>query len=149
MATANEERVTRTFLDLVRIDSPTFQEQAICRRLATDLEALGLRVENDGTGPDGVGNLIARLDGGAGLPIALSAHFDTVQPGEGIRPVVVDGVVRSEGDTILGADDKAGIAAILEALLMLREQGLPHPPLEILLTWGEERAHLGAAALDV
>jgi tripeptide aminopeptidase len=149
MASAQEDRVTQTFLDLVRIDSPTFQEQAICRRLAADLEALGLRVENDGTGRDGVGNLIARLDGGAGLPIALSAHFDTVQPGEGIQPTIVDGVVRSQGDTILGADDKAGIAAILEALLILRDERVPHPPLEILLTWGEERAHLGAAALDV
>lgn len=149
MPAANEERVTRTFLDLVRIDSPTFQEQAICRRLAADLEALGLAVENDRTGRDGVGNLIGRLDGGAGLPIAISAHFDTVQPGEGIEPVVQDGVVRSAGDTILGADDKAGLAAILEALQVIREAGLPHPPLEILLTWGEERAHLGAAALDV
>src|SRR3954469_20665958 len=118
MAAANEERVTRTFLDLVRIDSPTFQEQAICRRLMADLEALGLPVENDGTGRDGVGNLIARLpgsDGGAGMPIALSAHFDTVQPGEGIEPVIRDGVIWSAGDTILGSDDKAGIAAILEA----------------------------------
>ena len=87
MATANEERVTRTFLDLVRIDSPTFKEQAICRRLTADLEALGLRVENDRTGQDGIGNLIVRIDGGAGLPIALSAHFDTVQPGRGHPPV--------------------------------------------------------------
>jgi tripeptide aminopeptidase len=149
MATANSERVTRTFLDLVRIDSPTFKEQAICQRLTADLEALGLTVENDGTGQDGVGNLIVRIDGGSGLPIALSAHFDTVQPGEGIRPVIVDGVVRSEGDTILGSDDKAGIAAILEVLHLLRETDVPRPPLEILLTWGEERGHLGAAALDV
>src|SRR5688500_5934981 len=149
MATASEERVTRTFLELVRIDSPTFQEQAICRRLAADLQHLGLPVENDGTGRDGVGNLIARLDGGPGLPIALSAHFDTVQPGEGIEPVIESGIVRSAGDTILGSDDKAGVAAILEALQVLREAGLPHPPLEIVLTWGEERAHLGAAALDV
>jgi tripeptide aminopeptidase len=149
MASANEDRVTRAFLELVRIDSPTFQEQAICRRLTADLEALGLSVENDGTGRDGVGNLIARLDGGAGLPIALSAHFDTVQPGEGIEPIIEGGIVRSAGDTILGADDKAGIVAILEALQVLREAGLPHPPLEIVLTWGEERAHLGAAAVDV
>ena len=149
MATANLERVTRTFLDLVRIDSPTFQEQAICRRLAADLEALGLPVENDGTGRDGVGNLIARLDGGPGLPIALSAHFDTVQPGEGIEPVIENGIVRSAGDTILGSDDKAGLAAILEVLHVLKDAGLPHPPIEIVLTWGEERAHLGAAAVDV
>jgi tripeptide aminopeptidase len=149
MAGANEERVTRTFLELVRIDSPTFQEQEICRRLAADLTALGLPVENDGTGRDGVGNLIARVDGGPGLPIALSAHFDTVQPGEGIEPVIESGIVRSAGDTILGSDDKAGVAAILEALQVIREAGLPHPPLEIVLTWGEERAHLGAAAVDV
>jgi tripeptide aminopeptidase len=149
MAATSEERVTRTFLELVRIDSPTFQEQAICRRLAADLAALGLPVENDGTGRDGVGNLIARLDGGPGLPIALSAHFDNVQPGEGIEPVVEDAIVRSAGDTILGADDKAGVAAILEALQVIREAGLPHPPLEIVLTWGEERGHLGATAVDV
>jgi tripeptide aminopeptidase len=149
MATANAERVTQTFLELVAIDSPTFKEQAICRRLTADLEALGLRVENDGTGQDGVGNLIARIDGGPGLPIALSAHFDTVQPGEGIRPIVVDGVIRSEGDTILGSDDKAGLAAILEVLQVLRDENVPRPPLEILFTWGEERGHLGAAALDV
>ncbi|MDP8922430.1 MAG: M20/M25/M40 family metallo-hydrolase [Chloroflexota bacterium] len=148
-ARADEARVTRTFIDLVQIDSPTFKEQAIVRRLAADLEALGLSVENDGTGEDGVGNLVARLPGGTGLPIALSAHFDTVQPGEGIRPIVVNGVVWSDGDTILGADDKAGIAAILEVLRLIREHNLPHPPLEIVLTWGEERAHLGAAKLDV
>src|SRR5919107_3090378 len=138
MANTSEERVTRTFLDLVRIDSPSFQEQAICRRLAADLEALVLPVQNDGTGRDGIGNLIARLDGGPGLPIALSAHFDTVQPGEGIEPVIAGGVVRSAGDTILGSDDKTGVAAILEALLVLREAGLHHPALEIVLPWGEE-----------
>src|SRR3954467_11881596 len=125
MATANQDRVTRTFLELVRIDSPTFQEQAICRRLAADLEALGLPVENDGTGRDGVGNLIARLGGGAGLPVCPPAPFDTVQPGEGIEPVIAGGIVRSAGDTILGSDDKAGVAAILEALQGLREAGPP------------------------
>jgi tripeptide aminopeptidase len=149
MGAANLERVTQTFLELVRIDSPTFKEQAIGRRLMAELEGLGLRVEHDGSGPDGVGNLIGRLPGGDGLPIALSAHLDTVQPGEGIRPVVRDGVVRSEGETILGADDKAGLAAIVEALRVIREVGLPHPPLEVVLTWGEERAHLGAALVDV
>jgi tripeptide aminopeptidase len=153
VARADEARVTQTFLDLVRIDSPTFKEGAIVRRLTADLEALGLVVENDGTGAGdcdaGVGNLIARLPGGTGLPIALSAHVDTVQPGEGIVPTVINGVVWSEGDTILGADDKAGVAAILEALRVIRDEGLPHPPLEVVLTWGEERAHLGAARLDV
>jgi len=146
---ADEARVTQTFLELVRIDSPSFHEQAIIARLVGDLEALGLTVENDGTGEDGIGNLIARLTGGSGLPIALSAHVDTVQPGEGIVPIVAKGVVWSEGDTILGADDKAGVAAILEALRVIRDNHLPRPPLEIVLTWGEERAHLGAASLDI
>ncbi|MCC6177928.1 MAG: M20/M25/M40 family metallo-hydrolase [Chloroflexi bacterium] len=149
MSTADLVRVTRTFLDLVRIDSPTFHEQAICQRLTADLEALGLPVENDRTGRDGVGNLVARLEGGDGLPIALCAHFDTVQPGEGIVPVERDGIISSEGDTILGGDDKIGIAAIFEALQVIRDAGLPHPPIEIVFTWGEEQAHLGAAALDI
>ena len=149
MAAADLERVTQTFLELVQIDSPSFQEQAIAGRMTAELEGLGLRVEHDGSGPDGVGNLIGRLPGGSGLPIALSAHLDTVQPGEGIRPVVRDGVVWSEGETILGADDKAGLAAILEALRVVREANLAHPPLEVILTWGEERAHLGAALVDV
>ncbi len=149
MAKANLERVTQTFLDLVRIDSPTFKEQAIAERLMAELDALGLAVEHDRSGPDGVGNLIGRLPGGTGLPIALSAHLDTVQPGEGIRPIVQDGVVRSEGETILGADDQAGLAAILETLRVLRESELSRPPLEVVLTWGEERAHLGARLVDV
>ena len=149
MATANEERVTRTFLDLVRIDSPTFQEQAICRRLAADLAALGLPVENDGTGRDGVGNLIARLDGGPGLPIALSAHFDTVQPGEGIEPVIEGGIVRSAGDTILGSDDKAGVAAILEAVRIVRERNIPHGPIDVLFTVCEEQGLFGAKHFDI
>jgi tripeptide aminopeptidase len=146
---AQLERVTRTFLELVRIDSPTFHEQAIGRRVTAELEGLGLSVEHDGSGTDGVGNLIGRLPGGTGLPIALSAHLDTVQPGEGVCPVIRDGVIRSEGETILGADDKAGIAAIIEALRVIREAGLAHPPLEVVLTWGEERAHLGAAKVDL
>ena len=149
MATANLDRVTETFLELVRIDSPTFHEQQIGRRLMDELETLELRVEHDGSGPDGVGNLIGYLAGGAGLPIALSAHLDTVQPGQGVRPVVREGVIWSEGETILGGDDKIGLAAILEALRVVKSAGLPHPPLEIILTWGEERGHLGAAKVDV
>ena len=135
MALADLERVTRTFLELVQIDSPTYKEQAIAERMMSELRDLGLVVERDSSGPDGVGNVLARLPGGTGLPIALSAHLDTVQPGEGIRPVVRDGVVWSAGETILGADDKAGLAAILEALRVLREVGSPRPPLEVILTW--------------
>ena len=74
--------------------------------------------------------------------------MDTVEPGRGVRPVVRDGVVSSSGDTILGADNKASLAAILEGVRAVLEAGVPRPDLEVLFTWGEERAHLGARLLD-
>ena len=85
----------------------------------------------------------------AGLPpLLLNAHLDTVEPGEGIEPQVVDGALRAAGDTILGVDDKVGVTAILEALEVLRERGLRHPPLEIIFTVAEEVGLFGAKHLD-
>ena len=148
-APVNRERLVGHFLELVQIDSPSFHEAAVAARLEGELRALGLHVENDRSGPDGTGNLIATLTGERGLPIALSAHLDTVEPGRGIRPRITDGVIRSDGTTILGADCKAGIAIIVEALRIIRERGLPHGHLELVLTYGEERGHAGAKTLDL
>jgi tripeptide aminopeptidase len=145
----NAARVLDTFLELVRIDSPTFHEQAVADWLVTELGRLGIEAWNDRSGPDGTGNVIGRLPSHRGTPIAFSAHTDTVQPGFGVKPVVEDGVIRTSGDTILGADDKAGIVAIIEALRVITETGRPHPPIELLFTWGEEGAHRGAKLVDV
>jgi tripeptide aminopeptidase len=141
-----------TLLEAVRIDSPSGEEAAFARWCADRLTALGCDVRIDGTsqatGSD-TGNLIAELAptvGGA--TIVLSAHLDTVEPGRGIEPVVEGGVVRSAGDTVLGSDDKAGVAAILETLQVLRESGRPHGPVRVVLTTGEEVGLRGASALD-
>jgi tripeptide aminopeptidase len=141
------DRLVRHFLELVRIDSPSFDEQELARRLEADLNRLGLAVTNDRSGPNGTGNVVAVWPGRGGLPIALSAHLDTVEPGRGVTPRIVDGVIRSDGRTILGADCKAGLAIIVEALHQVMERGLPHGHIELLLTYGEERGHAGAKTL--
>ena len=149
MPYANLDRAVAQFLRLVQIDSPTGFEHALADEVERSLRALGLEAWNDRSGPDGRGNVIAVLPGERGRPIALSAHLDTVEPGRGIRPQIVAGVVRSDGTTVLGADCKVGLAAILEALTVVVERGLPHGRVETLITYGEERGHQGAKTLDL
>jgi len=138
----NETRLLDTFLDLVRIDSPSGEEAAIAQELAARLRDLGLGVELDK-----MNNVLAVLTG-QGNPLLLAAHMDTVIPGKGIKPVVRDGVVYSDGTTVLGGDDKSGVAVILEVLQTIVEGELPHPPLEVVLTVQEEVGLLGAKGLD-
>jgi tripeptide aminopeptidase len=144
------DRALKTFLDLVQVDSPTYEERLIIERIASELEALGLPTFNDRTGRDGAGNLHVRLPGTRPdlAPLLLCAHTDTVEPGRQIRPVVQDGVVRTDGRTILGADNKASVAALLEAVRTVVRHNLPHREVDLLFTWGEERGHAGAAAFD-
>jgi len=139
----NESRLVKTFLQLVQIDSPTGDEARIGEVLAQTLRDMGLRVRRDATG-----NVIATLDG-EGEPILLSSHMDTVEPGRGVKPQVKDGIITSDGTTILGGDCKSGVAAILEALQCLRESGAPHRPLEVVFSVGEEGGLVGAKNLDV
>jgi tripeptide aminopeptidase len=152
MAPADGSRLLGTFLEAVRMDSPTGEEAAFARWCVGRLAALGCDVRVDdtarATGSDS-GNVIAELAAtAAGSTVVLSAHLDTVEPGRGIEPVVEDGVVRSAGDTVLGSDDKAGIAAILETLAVLRESGRPHARVRVLLTTAEEIGLRGAGAID-
>ncbi len=140
----NRDRIVQTFLELVQIDSPSGEEAAFREELIRRLQALGLTTE-----VDDYGNLIARLDEGAGEYFLLSGHMDTVEPGRGIKPVIRDGVITSDGTTILGSDDKAGIAIILETLQIIKEKHLPHPPIEVVLSVQEELGLLGAKHLDM
>jgi tripeptide aminopeptidase len=135
-------RVLQTFLELVSIDSPTGEEEAVAVELVRRLQALGASVQRDG-----YGNLIARLDGD-GTPFLLSAHMDTVEPGRGIRPIVDGDRIHTDGSTILGGDPKAGVASILEGLTALREDGRRHRAVEIVLTRGEESGLVGSRNLD-
>ncbi|MGH7279373.1 MAG: M20/M25/M40 family metallo-hydrolase, partial [Candidatus Rokuibacteriota bacterium] len=97
------------------------------------------------------GNLVARFDGTApsAPPFLLSAHMDTVVPGDNIRPVLRDDVIRSDGTTVLGGDDKSGIVAILEAIRVVKERRIPHGSVEVVLTICEEIGLVGAKHFDV
>lgn len=140
----NNERLIATFLELVQIDSPSGHEQEIGKHLEARLRSLGLTTEIDP-----VGNLVSRLDSGSGPVLLLSAHMDTVGTDRGITPTVSNGVIYSDGTTILGADDKSGVAAILEVLQLVQERTIPHPPLEVVISVGEEQGLYGARKLDV
>ena len=135
------DRVVKTFCDLVRIDSPSGEEEAMAVELQRRLEALGLSPERDD-----YGNLIAG-DGGES-PLLLSAHMDTVEPGRGIEPRVEGDLISTDGSTILGGDCKAGVAAILEALESIKENKTPRMAVQLAFTRQEETGLLGARNLD-
>src|SRR5215208_555720 len=136
------DRLLRTFFDLVAIDSPSGEEEAVAAEIGRRLQALGATVQRDAHG-----NLIARL-AGESAPFLLSAHMDTVEPGRGICPVVDGDRVHTDGSTILGGDPKAGVAAILEGLTALHESGARHRAVEVVLTRGEEAGLEGSRHLD-
>ena len=137
----DRDRLVQTFCDLVRIDSPSGEEEAMAADLTGRLEALDLTVVRDY-----YGNIIAG-DGGPD-PLILSAHMDTVEPGRGVKPSVEDDRIVSDGTTILGGDCKAGVAAILEALESLKEDGTRSAAVEVVLTREEETGLVGAINLD-
>jgi tripeptide aminopeptidase len=138
----DETRLLETFLDLVRISSPSQQEQAMAERVSVLLRALGATVERDQ-----MGNLLGCL-AGQGEPLLLNAHLDTVVPCDNVTPVVTDGVITSDGRTVLGGDDKAGIAIVLEVIRAAQEARQPLPPLDILFTVQEEIGLRGARGFD-
>ncbi|MFC4777486.1 M20/M25/M40 family metallo-hydrolase [Paenibacillus sp. GCM10023252] len=150
-----KERLIQEFMELVRVDSETKHEQEISKVLRAKFEALGLEVTEDNaaeTTGHGAGNLFAWLPA-SGVPnapiIFFTSHMDTVTPGRGIKPQLdSDGYIRSDGTTILGADDKAGLAAMLESIRLLKELNLPHGGVQFVITVGEESGLHGARHLD-
>ena len=136
------ERMVRQFMEMVQIDSESGDEARFMDFLLGEIENTGGRAALDD-----YGNLIATFEGIGceGVePILLSCHGDTVKPGVGIKPVLEDGVIRSSGPTILGADDKAGIAEVLEALRVATIR----PPIEFVVSRQEEIGLLGVKELD-
>ncbi|GGI95647.1 hypothetical protein GCM10010885_01650 [Alicyclobacillus cellulosilyticus] len=148
----DEAWIRETFLQLVQIDSPSLREGKVAAYVREVLQSLGFSVIEDDAGKTlggECGNLIATLPGDAGRRrVLLLAHMDTVRPGEGVKPrVSADGVVRSDGTTVLGADDKAGITAILAAVKALVERKLPHGQVQVVFTVAEEIGLAGAKHL--
>ncbi|MCL2339480.1 MAG: M20/M25/M40 family metallo-hydrolase [Actinomycetia bacterium] len=147
------ERLLASFLELIQIDSPSLSEGALaqhCQQIFTEL-GMTTQIDTAGTAVGGnTGNLIATLPATAGRSDRLyfSAHLDTVEPGRNIQPQVKDGVIRAVSPTILGGDDKVGIAAILEALRTILAAGASHPEIVVMLTICEELGLRGAAAMD-
>ena len=136
------DRMIMQFMEMVQIDSESGNEANFISYLEKEYQKLGAK-----TTVDSYGNLIAKLPakGCEGKDtILLSCHADTVKPGIGIEPILVDGVIRSKGDTILGADDKAGIAEMLEALRIAEV----HPPIEVAISREEEIGLFGVKNMD-
>lgn len=150
----NEERLVSLFRELCLIDAPSLGERACVARVKAHLEGMGLRVSEDQAGAaigGDANNVIAWLDGNTpGAPrVFLSAHFDTVEPTAGLVIGERDGVLFSESDTILGADDKAGMVPAIEAVQMLIESGAPHGDVCLLFSVAEEIGLKGAGALAI
>ena len=137
----DKDRLLTTFCDIVRIDSPSGEEEEMAQDLTRRLSALGFVISRDAHG-----NLLASEEGSD--PLMLSAHMDTVEPGRGIKPRIVGNEVHTDGSTILGGDCKAGVAAILEALEAIHEDGAPRIPVQLVFTRGEEIGLVGAWNLD-
>lgn len=151
--TLNQKRLVDTFLQLVRIDSESLNEKNMQEFAAQALKKLGCRVVTDNAGSkfgsNAKGNVMGFFPGTVkSKPFVLVAHLDTVKPGCGIKPQVKKECIVSDGTTILGADDKAGVAIVLELLRCLKETQTPHPPIEVLFTLCEERGMHGSKNLD-
>lgn len=148
----NEKRLLERFLNYVQIDSPTKYEREFAEYIMKEMEKMGLEVHMDDAGEkvgSNSGNVIGRLKGNTdGETILFSAHMDTVSPGKGIKPVIKNGVIYSDGTTVLGGDDKAGIAAILEAIETVIEKDIPHGDIEVAFSIYEEGGLYGAKNLD-
>src|SRR5438094_1566997 len=140
------------FLELAAIPSPPGEERAVADAVLRYLGGLGLEAEEDGCGPaigSSMGNIYVGLEPTApGTPLFFCAHLDTVPPSGPLEPVVDDGVVRNAGGTILGADNKSAVVAMLEGLRRVLAENRPHAGIELVFTPEEEVGLIGAKAFD-
>jgi len=137
-------RLVDTFCDMVRISSESGQEAQFIAYLK---DLFSSRFDATCT-TDGYGNLVAKIPAKGSTmeePVLFGVHGDTVKPGQDIEPVLENEVIRSKGETILGADDKAGIAELVEGI----ETTDRRPPLEIVVTREEELGLQGSRNLDM
>ncbi len=148
----NVERLALEFKNLVKIESPSKKEGEIAYYIANVFDALGYKCLFDksaeNTGSE-VGNLIIKIPGNiSASPLFFGAHLDTVGPYENPKIIFEKGIFKTDGRTILGADDKSAIAILIEVVKILKETNTPHPPIELIFTTCEEIGLLGAKNLD-
>src|SRR3712207_2968365 len=150
----NQERIKNLLLELVQIDSVSREERDVAQRIKAYCEELGAEVFVDDAGEKvggNTGNVIARFPGTipTAEPIMMSAHMDTVVPGRGVKPIVEGDIIRTDGSTVLGGDDKSGCSVIIETIRCLQEQSIPHAPIDAVFSICEEVGLLGANHLDM
>lgn len=148
----NKQRVLAEFLELVQVKCSTKQERQVADILKERLKKLGLEVFEDNVGEiigGNCGNIFAYKKGEPYVPrLLLTAHMDCVEPCANVKPQIKDGVITSDGSTILGADDKAGVVAILEALRIVNEKQLVHGDIQVIFTVAEEGGVNGSKNMD-
>lgn len=139
------ERLLDLFVQMCAVDSYFGAEERVAAIIRPVLEPLGIEFQQDA-----IGNIMGRWlgRGAARRPVMLNAHMDTVRPTSGMTPVVDDEGVRSDGSSVLGADDKAGVAAIIEALRAAHAAEIDHAPIDVVFTVGEDVGHKGSKAFD-
>lgn len=149
----NRQRLVATFTELVEMASVSGKEGDFVQLLKNKLTTLGLTVyEDDSMKTTGLGanNIIAKYTGNLEKePVFFSCHVDTVEPGDGIEVIEKNDILYSKGETILGADNKAGIAILLEMVETIIENNIETGPFEFVFSPGEEIGLIGAAALDM
>ena len=152
MRMIQERNLLSRFYRYVQVDSESGNEGAFCQLLLRELEKMGVRAHMDTAGKkigSNGGNIYCYLPGTlSGEPLLLVAHTDTVGPGCGIKPKLQGDIITSEGETVLGGDDKSGVALIMENMQVLLDNHIPHRPIEVLFTISEERGLLGSTHLD-
>ena len=152
----NKDRMVKNFMEMVQIDSVSLHERAMVDYLVAYFTAKGYDTVEDRTPIEEIpgatgGNVIVKIPGNSEKEtLIICAHTDTVEPGNGITPQISsDGkYITSDGTTILGADDKAGIAQIIEIVNIIEENTIDHPPLELFFPMGEELGLVGAQHFD-
>lgn len=148
----NKDRVLNNFLEMVKIPSPSKNEREIGNYLKKSLKELGAEVVEDNAGEKcggNCGNIIGFFKGELEGTVLFSSHMDTVLPCEKIEPIFENGVIKTDGTSVLGGDDKGGIAAILEMLRYMKEKKIRHKSIVVIFSICEEIGLLGAKNLDI
>lgn len=144
----NRARIVSTFMELCRIHAESRKERPVAEYLEKKFDELGFSYRYDDSHKeyDGeIGNMFVSIPGTIeGPTLMISAHMDTVPTGGIVEPVIEGSIIRSAGETILGADDRAGLAQMIELAHIIKENGIKHPPILFLITSAEEIGLLGA-----
>lgn len=148
----NKQRVVDTFIEMIKIHSPSKKEKEFAEYMINILKELGAEIYLDEGYKNYGGNspvIFAKIKGNVeGEGITLAAHMDVIEPNQNVNPVIENGIIKTDGTTTLGGDDKGGVASIVEALRTLKETNANHEDIYIVLTPCEETGLLGAKNVD-